>query len=94
MHTRTFLLHPPPLINCEPRGNFPNQTKNCPAKVIRYECLLHCKNASVKCVIAARSTENVADSCANDDDIMNDDGRHIFSKLEICNKPNKLFSKS
>ena len=42
----------------------------------------------------ARSTENVADSCANDDDIMNDDGRHIFSKLEMCNKRNKFFSKS
>ena len=41
MHTRTFLLQPPPpLINFEPRGNFPNQTKNCPAKVTRCECLL------------------------------------------------------
>ena len=41
----------------------------------------------------ARSTENVADSCANDDDIVNDDGRHIFSKLEICNKRNTFFFK-
>ena len=42
MHTRTFLLQPPPpLINFEPRGNFPNQTKNCLAKVTRCECLLH-----------------------------------------------------
>ena len=45
----------------------------------------------MKCVIAARSTENAADSCANDDDIMNDDERHIFSVLEICNKRNKFF---
>ena len=48
----------------------------------------------MKCVIAARSTENAADSHANDDDIMNDDDRHIFSMLEICNKRNKFFSKS
>ena len=47
----------------------------------------------MKCVIAARSTENAADSCANDDDIMNDDDRHIFSELEICNKRNKFFQK-
>ena len=48
------------------------------------------KNASVKCVIAARSTENAARSCANDDDIMNNDDRYIFSVLEICNKRNKF----
>ena len=47
----------------------------------------------MKCVIAARSTENVADSCANDDDIMNDDDRHISSMLEICNKRNNFFQK-
>ena len=47
----------------------------------------------MKCVIAARSTENAADRCANDDDIMNDDDRHIFSVLEICNKRNKFFQK-
>ena len=44
-------------------------------------------------VIAARSTENAADSCANDDDVMNDDDRHTFSMLEICNKRNKFFFK-
>ena len=84
---------PPPLINFEPRGNSPNQTKNCPAKVTRSECLLRSKNASVKCVIAARSTENADDSCANDDDITNDDDRHISSMLEICNKRNNFFQK-
>ena len=47
----------------------------------------------MKCVIAARSTENAADSCANDDVILNADYRHIFSMLEICNKHNKLFLK-
>ena len=47
----------------------------------------------MKCVIAARSTENSADSCANDDVILNADYRHIFSMLEICNKRNKLFFK-
>ena len=47
----------------------------------------------MKYVIAARSTENAADSCANDDDIMNDDGRHIFSMLDICNKRNKFCQK-
>ena len=47
----------------------------------------------MKCVIAAKSTENAADSCANDDDIINDDDRHIFSVLEICNKRNKFFQK-
>ena len=35
-----ILIGTPPLINFEPRGNFPNQTKNCPAKVTRCECLL------------------------------------------------------
>ena len=47
----------------------------------------------MKGVIAARSTENKADSCAYDDDIMNNDDRHIFSMLEICNKHNKFFFK-
>ena len=47
----------------------------------------------MKCVIAARSTENSADSCANDDVILNADYRHIFSMLDICNKRNKLFFK-
>ena len=47
----------------------------------------------MKCVIAARSTENAVDSCANDDDIMDADDRHIFSVLEIYNKRNKFFQK-
>ena len=35
-----ILIATPPLINFEPRGHFPNQTKNCPEKVTRCECLL------------------------------------------------------
>ena len=46
------------------------------------------------CVLAARGTENAADSCANDDDIMNDGTRFIFSMLEICNKHNNVFPKA
>ena len=71
----------PPAYKFWTRGNCPNQTQNYPAKVTRRECLLRWKNASVKCVIAARSTENAADSCANDDDIVKDNDRHIFSML-------------
>ena len=47
----------------------------------------------MKCVIAARRTENAADSYANDDDIMNHDDRHMFSMLDISNKRNKFFQK-
>ena len=47
----------------------------------------------MKCVIAARSTENIADSCAKDGYIMIDDERNIFRILEICNKRNKFFQK-
>ena len=47
----------------------------------------------MKCVVAARSTEIAAGSYANDDDIMNDDDKHIFSILEICNKRDKFFFK-
>ena len=51
------------------------------------------KNASVKGIFAARSTETAADSYANAEEIINDDERHIFSMLGICNKLNKLFFK-
>ena len=36
----------------------------------------------MKGVIATRSTENAADSCTDDEDIMNEDDRHSFSMLE------------
>ena len=45
----------------------------------------------MKRVVAARSTEIAAHNCVHDYDIMKDDDRHIFSILEICNKPNKFF---
>ena len=47
----------------------------------------------MKYVVAIKGTENAASSCANNYDIMNEDSRHIFSMLEICNKCNNFFFK-